>query len=489
MNVHKYDVFVSYAHRDDEALQKNARGWVRTLVETLKIKTDMLVRGEKSEFWMDPRLAGNRPFEPAILNGIDQAATLLVFLSVQYMDSYWCNREKSAFLDKLQHLPDSEGRIFVVEKTRLAEGQTLPPEFARLPRYQFWQEDPISKRDTPLGDPVPREEETLYWSELNRLAQDLARELNRRRASSANPGPDLPNPDHFPPEAPCVYLAEVTDDLRRKYHEVKSYLEQYGVLVIPKAPHDRRDHDAYQKAVLADLKDCKLFVQLLSGLAGDCSGEFPGFPVYQHQIAVACQSTQTLPILQWRAKELVVEDADSEAQKALLNQPSVRAEPIDDFKKAVREAALAKPQPLPPNKLVFVRASNCDWSLANQISDSLSNKGVDVFSMIPHDAPGLTQDQIEQDDQECLNQCDGLIVVYGGHSALTWARNQLLVNRKVLAQPNRPVVAVYVAPPPDKPELGVRFPGMLPLECRGNPIQPDESMLNLFVEKLKGHRP
>lgn len=241
-----YDVFVSYAHVDNVSLAKEDKGWVRALVDKLKVRADMEVRGKTVEIWMDPRLAGNRPFEDDILEGLDRSAILLIFMSKRYADSYWCQREQNKFLEKVKQRPNPKSRIFVIAKNKLDDDQKLPDEFLRLPRYQFWSEDNISKRVKTFGDPVPKEDEAEYWGELGRLVQDLAQELNQLRKM---PGKEVSKSgDDTGPaqdDSPCVFLAEVTDDLRRKYHEVRSYLEQYGIRVLPKAPYDRRDRDAY----------------------------------------------------------------------------------------------------------------------------------------------------------------------------------------------------------------------------------------------------
>ncbi len=439
-----YDVFVSYAHVDNVPLAKEDKGWVRALVDKLKVRADMEVRGKTVEIWMDPRLAGNRPFEDDILEGLDRSAILLIFMSKRYADSYWCQREQNKFLEKVKQRPNPKSRIFVIAKNKLDDDQKLPDEFLGLPRYQFWSEDNISKRVKTFGDPVPKEAEDEYWGELGRLVQDLAQELNRLRKMPekevSKSGDDTgPAQD----DSPCVFLTEVTDDLRRKYHEVRSYLEQYGIRVLPKAPYDRRDRDAYKVAVTADLRHCKLFVQLLSGLAGETAEEdFRGYPSYQYEIA----KPLNLPLFQWRPKDLNMDEADSDGQKELLNLPSVRAEPIDDFKKAVLEAAKAKPAPPRPPKArasVFVNTDACDWSLADDICQWLSNQGIVTYMPIQRDTPGLTGEQITQDFEQSLQECDGLIVVYGA-STVPWVRGQFRLGTRVLAQrrpPKKPIMA------------------------------------------------
>ncbi len=496
---YKYDVFVSYAHVDDEPLLKDAEGWVRTLVRKLKVTLSQEVRGAPVEVWMDPRLAGNRPFEDDIVEGLDQSAALLIIMSRRYADSYWCQREQNTFRDKVRRRSSSRTRIFVVEKNKLQTDQKLPDEFLGLSRYQFWYEDDISKRVKTFGEPAPKEDEEGYWSELYRLTQDLAEELNKLRQLPEEPagnfipaaGGEATPAVREKATAPVaqVFLAEVTDDLRRRYHEVKSYLEQYGIEVLPKKPYDRRDRAAYKQAMLADLGKCALFVQVLSGVTGETDEEFPGYPAYQYDIA----RSLAIPLYQWRHKDLKMEEADSDEQVRLLNLSSVRAEPIEDFKKAVLKAALdaAKPKSdrslRPPGNSVFIDTDVCDWALAQGISQSLLARGISSFLPIPRDTPNLTVEQITQDFQESLKVCDGLIVVYG-QSPVTWVRGRFRLGTKVLAQRSPPLVGIYLAPPCSIIDHGVQVQRMLSLDCRGNPSQPDETALNRFVETLRGQQ-
>ena len=185
-----------------------------------------------------------------------------------------------------------------------------------------------------------------------------------------------------------------------------------------------------------------------------------------------------------------MDEADSDGQKELLNLPSVRAEPIDDFKKAVLEAAKAKAAPPTPPKMgasVFVNTDACDWSLAEDICQWLANRGIVTYMPIQRETQGLTAEQIAQDFEQSLQDCDGLIVVYGA-STVPWVRGQFRLGTKVLAQRSPPLVAIYVAPPTQKSDHGVRYPGMLPLDCRGNPNQPDVAALARFVAVLRGEQ-
>jgi len=94
-----FDIFVSYAHVDDEMpLQSNPQGWVTTLTSHLKNKLDQkLGRHEAYALWMDQELRGGQPITPNILAKVQRSAILLVVLSPGYVASEWCRRELDTF--------------------------------------------------------------------------------------------------------------------------------------------------------------------------------------------------------------------------------------------------------------------------------------------------------------------------------------------------------------------------------------------------------
>ena len=62
-----HDVFVSYAHVDNEALPGAEKGWVTNFINGLKIHLNKkLGRKENYSLWMDNTLRGNEAVMPAI---------------------------------------------------------------------------------------------------------------------------------------------------------------------------------------------------------------------------------------------------------------------------------------------------------------------------------------------------------------------------------------------------------------------------------------
>jgi len=86
-------------------------------------------------------------------------------------------------------------------------------------------------------------------------------------------------------------------------------------------------------------------------------------------------------------------------------------------------------------------------------------------------------DEIRQDLEANLLDCDGLIVVYGEITE-QWVREQLRQWRKMLFRREKPLraLAVYEGPPSEKQRLGMKLPKMHVIDCRQG----------LQEEKVKG---
>ena len=91
---YQYDVFVSYAHIDDEPLPGAEDGWISTFHSHLvKILAQQLGRSDIFSIWIDHRLRGNDPVTEEIQTVLKNSATILLFLSKGYLGSSWCRQE------------------------------------------------------------------------------------------------------------------------------------------------------------------------------------------------------------------------------------------------------------------------------------------------------------------------------------------------------------------------------------------------------------
>lgn len=464
-----YDIFVSYAHVDDEPLPPATEGWVTTLAKSLQIRiAQKLGRREAFSLWMDHRLSGNEPLTPQIMGRIGEAATMLIIYSPGYVASEWCNREKNEFLRVAGNLGS---RLFVVERDRAER----IAELSSVRGYRFWVEDELSDETRTLGDPLPTPDERLYYAALGDLATDIARELQGQRAAPGATAPPAPAAGET-----TVFLAEVTDDLDPVREEVRRYLAQMHIRVLPDASvYPRSSADAFIQAVDRDLQTCKLFVQLLSSVAGKRPAD--GQPTF---VELQCERARQAgkPILQWRDPALDLKTVSDTSQSALLQGETVLAVGLEELKSEIASRASTRATQTTdrPTGLVFINAEQNDLPLTDQLKQIITQNGGGYVLPLQAGDPAAVRSDLEQN----LLDCDKLMIVYGATTP-TWVREQLRYARKVLPRRDHELqgLAVYHGPPPPKAPIGFELPAQLTIDGSAGL---NEQQLRAFLAKAPG---
>ena len=82
-----YDLFVSYAHADDEIPVGARNGWVTTLAEELKKVLRRMLGGSGARIWMDHQLAANANVLDTLLMTPRSSRILLLVMSPGYHQS------------------------------------------------------------------------------------------------------------------------------------------------------------------------------------------------------------------------------------------------------------------------------------------------------------------------------------------------------------------------------------------------------------------
>ena len=93
------DIFISYAHMDDQALDEDQKGWISKFHRVLQVKLGQLM-GEPAKIWRDEKLTGNDVYDDKIVNEFKNAKVMISVLSPRYIKSEWCNRELNEFYDQ-----------------------------------------------------------------------------------------------------------------------------------------------------------------------------------------------------------------------------------------------------------------------------------------------------------------------------------------------------------------------------------------------------
>ena len=232
---------------------------------------------------------------------------------------------------------------------------------------------------------------------LTKLRIELGEELKRLRSLRfGQPAVAL--------AGPRIFLAEVTDDQDEQREELDAYAKQAGLTVLPETWYPREELGAFQQRMEADLRQSKLFVQLLSHIPGKKPPGWPSrLPVVQYEQA----KKVGLPILQWRSRELDLEKLKAAALEHynLVIGPEVRACGIEEFKRAVVEEATRIPKPPRPdqrkqdkaNVLVFVNSDSSDRQFAEEVCGILAEEGVGY--VLPLVAENLKPADVREDSR------------------------------------------------------------------------------------------
>lgn len=472
---YEHDLFVSYAHVDDAPVLGAERGWVSTLVTTLQgLLAQQLGRAESLELWLDHQLSKHALITPEIIGALQKTAIFLVILSPGYLASEWCQREKDIFWELVRDRKRSGFRVFVVHRD-MVEPDKLPSQFKDLAGYKFWEEDKLQKKPRILGWPTPvpsNPKDQRYYDELDALSRDLAKELRRLAANDQRI-------EQASTSGTVVFLAEVTDDLEDEREEVRRYLDQAGIQVLPDGVVYPRDGSAFQEEVDSDLHRSAFFIQLLSSVAGKRPpGFIHSYVRIQHERAKAAGK----PIIQWRRRGLDVgltRDAD---HRALLDAETVMAVGLEEFKSEIVKRTIPKQElecncPL-NNACVFVDAETSDKALSDSLCELLRGNGIDIA--LPPQAGTRMRDLLKQ---HALN-CDAAIFVYG-NAPNVWVTSQLYEWRKLATGRERPpkFLAVYEGPPPEcKEPLSLKWSGLRTINCR-NGI--DQAAVHALVRELR----
>jgi hypothetical protein len=253
----EHDVFVSYVHVDNRKYQQNI-GWVEKLVENLREALPQGLKRGQPDIWRDQRLSSSEPFPDAIGKAVTHSATLLVILSESYLTSAWCKQELALFLEAAQQTGGSTGRIFLVRLDAL-EYNRWPAAFHGLLGEEFFVQANVDAPVRTLGTPAADDPgEHLYFQRLDDLSVKLAKKLLQMQQATEqeSPGPQPAN------NSPAVFLAEVTPDLDELRGNIRRYLTQANIRVLPETYYDRTP-SAFRTAMEADLNQSLVFVQLL----------------------------------------------------------------------------------------------------------------------------------------------------------------------------------------------------------------------------------
>jgi len=473
-------IFISYAHADDQLLDEGTFGWVTYFVDKLQKAIGMQPGGSQVNCWMDHQLEEQRAVDETLRQSIRGSRCILAFMSPRYLESKWCQQEMATFVE-LVGGGAANNRVFLVEllPTKRTDWH---PGIQGISAIKFWSASLAEPEPMILGWPVPDTKvDKPYWRELNHLASILARQIQNLPPIPGNPPPEPVQP---PATAKLVWVADPADDALDCWEALAATLRSHGHRVLPRFPGDYPYHDEtlYRQALNADLAQADSLVQLLGG--------FPGrkpvwadarFTQLQADAAQAEARRRSVARHTWRRPDIALETIADPAYQALL--AGATAEAFEAFCRLVVDGLSLPPAEAPASEQlsVVVNADTPDRELGKQAQAALDALEV-VATLAAEPSPNQPPAQYRQHLEEQLQYSDGVLIVYG-LAPPSWVQSQHAWAHKVLARCRKGVWgALLDGPPEDKLDHGLSQRSLMLLDCRQG-LRPDP--LKRFIDTLR----
>lgn len=178
---YQYDLFISYAHVDNQSHVKGNDGWVDQFDRSLRIcLSEAFGRNTSVGIWRDIRLPGNAILDPSIIQACRTSACLLCITSPGYVASEWCQNEYDTFCsaNQAQHPPRhlNSSRIFNVTKSEVfseSDKAAYEERFGHLMNYKFYDADPDEDWSNPIWPKPSTDPDQRYEKLMRRLVRNI----------------------------------------------------------------------------------------------------------------------------------------------------------------------------------------------------------------------------------------------------------------------------------------------------------------------------
>ncbi|PSN18198.1 hypothetical protein C7271_13805 [filamentous cyanobacterium CCP5] len=484
------DLFISYAHIDNRALEDDQEGWISLLHKGLEIRLSQL-RGEKPDIWRDLKLQGNDDFSDTILDQFPKLALLVSILSPRYVKSKWCLRELQHFCQAAEsrggiRVGDNKARIFKVIKTYLPR-DSHPQELERLLGYEFYEFD-SSGRPREFSEVLGPEFKRKFWAKLEDLAYDIHQTLELLEALP-EAGETRIELSEAAANGKTIYLAETTYDLNSSRDQIRRELELAGHRVLPAnalpmtpdfgdlvrqnlAQSDLTVHLIAPQKQMAEADDSPSAVALQQLFAARTQEQI--------EIASVCCKERVIPRILWMPPTAQMGEADGFIQ-SLQSEPDFLSTKLEDLKTLIQDRLTRPAQPeiiLPANGATQIYLDCDQRDLDSPEIEPLYEWLEQHFQVqLPmYEGSGVAQ------SEALIRQCQAVLIFYGQASGL-WLKRRLLALKKTLYGRPTPLLAkaVYVAGPENPNKLSFSDPDV-PVIRGFNEFQP--TLLDGFLSQL-----
>ncbi|WNM62261.1 toll/interleukin-1 receptor domain-containing protein [Candidatus Nitrospira neomarina] len=418
------DLFISYAHIDNQPLTPGDKGWITRFHASLEALLSMKL-GQTARIWRDDHLQTNDVFADEIVDQFAQTAVLVSVLTPRYLNSEWCTREVAEFCKRAEQrggvTVENKSRIFKVLKTPVDTQESLPSAMKGALGIEFY----TTKDEVPLELDAAFGEEyaQAYNLKVNKLAYEVAQLLKKLATDTGDNAQDA----QVSAKA-TVYLAECSYDRKEIREILEGDLQCHGYTVLPdrQLPRDEADYIA---AVQSLLERCTLSIHLI----GDNYGAVPDGPrqksvgVLQNEFAVERSKSDALQRVIWLPEGTTSEQAQQQAFiKALHDDADVQfgadliIGDVETLKTSIHATLkkLEKPEPKQleaqtasgdGTKLIYLICSEKDRKATVPVRKFLREQGFEVATPVFQGDASV----VREANRQSMSHCDAVMLFYG----------------------------------------------------------------------------
>jgi hypothetical protein len=411
INGYAYDIFISYAHIDNQALFHEQYGWIEEFYNELNL---LLIRrigeaGAIKIWWDNKKLDGSMEFNSYIDKSIQQSAIIICLTSPAYLKSQYCQKELQTFYNKALLEPVG---LYLNDRSRI-----LNVLLNNIP-YTKWPKELIGTTGFKFNDATeadnygdPYDITSIGFKNNLKALRDAIIKLMEE--FKANEQPVVK--DKF-----TIFFGDVSDSLRQLKKRTIAELKAQKLEVVSDIPppYEELEHES---CVKEKLKQAKLSVHLLDQYPGrEIEGnETVGYPQRQTLLSLGCPQAQLI----WTPLEMNLEDVEEQDYKHFLqnletDKPSnkdiriIHGIKSELTRQIVDISSTLKTEGIKPTKeriTVLLDTHYDDQLLALEISKQLIESGIQPYINPEDDDPKKNIIMLE----DRISQVSKLVFFYG----------------------------------------------------------------------------
>lgn len=449
----KHDIFISYAHVDNESAFQGQGPWIELFCEGLKVLLGKRFgHTDTVKIWWDKeRLDGGVDFNDAIANAVENSAVMICLNSPGYRESDYCKKELELF-----HLKASNEKVGlkITNRPRIInillddeDYQHWLPEFNKTTGFHFHDGDFPLETDNP--------EFKKRMKEFVKPLETLLREFQKIEPT---PTPD-PQAEVIGNEKEdfTIFLADVPDTLRSSRKRITSELDKAGYKVIADIPPPY-EALAHEQRVKEAIKEADLAVHLLDEYPGREIEGSPGLWYPQKQTEISLEDST--PTMIWTPEDLNVSEIEEEAYGTFLQSIESRnfnANTYDFIRGSKSNAAhivIERAKEIQQQKIISVNKTDDlsvlldthmkDMFYASELNNTLQENSIRAFLNPNEDEPEKNIDQLE----DRISRVKKLIFLYGSVTR-DWLLERISIALRIIINGGYDIedFIVYMSPP------------------------------------------